>query len=160
MPLYFAYGSNMDEGQMKERCPHAQFKCVAKMTDWCLCFPRYSRKRNGGVSSIEEKPGEIVWGVVYDIPSNELPLLDKAEGYKEGRPCNHNSYCRGERQVEEANGQRHVCYVYIANRDRPYKPSRECYLNYIIRGAEHHREQGIPDDYIAKLRSIETNNIK
>lgn len=142
---------------MKERCPHARFKCVAKITGWRLCFPRYSKKRNGGVSSIEE-PGETVWGVVYQIPESEIPLLDKSEGYTEGRRHEQNSYIRQEKQVEEANGQPHTCYVYIANKNRPYKPSRESYLNYIIRGAEQHREQGIPGDYIEKLRSIETND--
>ncbi len=155
MPLYFAYGSNMDERQMKERCPHAVFKSVAKQEGYRLCFPRYSKKRCGGVSSIEESREETVWGVVFDIPDKEIPLLDKSEGYQERRATSKNAYQREEMKVQSVDGEQPPCLVYIANREKPYKPSKECYLNYIIRGAEQHKEQGIPEEYIERLRRIE-----
>lgn len=39
MMLYFAYGSNMDEKHMKERCPYAQFVAVARLPEHRLLFP-------------------------------------------------------------------------------------------------------------------------
>lgn len=157
MPLHFAYGSNMDERQMRDRCPSAEFKWAAKLEGWRLCFPRYSRKRHGGVASIEEAGGQEVWGVVFEIPEDEWKELDKSEGYKPGRAREKNSYQREEMNVVDTEGNEHQCRVYIANSAKPYKPSRECYLNYIIRGAEQHLENGIPGAYIEELRRIETN---
>ena len=158
MPLYFAYGSNMDEWQMRQRCPGAKFKFVAKMERWRLCFPRFSKKRCGGVASIEQAEGETVWGVVFEIPDAELPLLDKSEGYDPKRPSNKNSYNRVEMQVTDTGGERHKCHVYVANADKPYRPSRDCYLNYIIRGAEEHQARGIPASYIQELKKIKAQD--
>ena len=51
--LIFAYGSNMDLAQMKERCPNSDLQSfIAEARSWKLCFPRYSENRNGGVGSI------------------------------------------------------------------------------------------------------------
>lgn len=155
MPLYFAYGSNMDEWQMRQRCPSAKFKFAARLEGQRLCFPRSSKKRSGGIASIEEAQDETVWGVVYEIPDGEWPQLDKAEGYDPDRAQEENAYQREEMYVADKNGNRHLCRVYVANADKPYKPSRECYLNYIIRGAEEHQgDDGIPPDYIVRLRRI------
>ncbi len=154
MPLYFAYGSNMDELQMKDRCPGAEFVCVGKLQNFRLFFPRYSKKRHGGVSSIEECPNHTVWGIIYRIPAAEIHLLDECEGYKEGRPPDKNSYNRKETLIEGSDQNKHSSLVYIANVCKPYKPSKEHYLNYIIRGAEQHQHAGIPAQYIEELRAI------
>ena len=155
MPFYFAYGSNMDERQMRDRCPHARFVAVARLDSTRLCFPRYSEKRNGGIASIEESPGDVVWGVIFEIPADEIPCLDRSEGYQEGRPTHENSYNPEKRNIPDVNGQLRPCLIYIANTDKPYKPSLECYLNYIIRGAEQHQQQGIPHEYVEQLWRIE-----
>jgi cation transport regulator ChaC len=154
MPLYFAYGSNMDEGQMKDRCPGAEFLCVGRLEDYRLCFPRYSKARRGGVSSIEKRLGQTVWGVIYKVPESEIHLLNGYECYKEGRDPQKNSYDRRKMFIEGKDQRKHCSLVYIANVDRPYKPSRDSYLNYIIRGAEQHQHAGIPVDYLKRLRGI------
>jgi hypothetical protein len=55
--LYFAYGSNMDPDQMMERCPDAKLNGLGYLPDHILCFPRRSKNRGCGVSSVTSKIG-------------------------------------------------------------------------------------------------------
>jgi len=48
--LYFAYGSNLDFAQMRDRCPSALFVAIAKLPDHRLAFTRKSIKRACGVA--------------------------------------------------------------------------------------------------------------
>ena len=50
--IYFTYGSNMNPGQMIERCPETRTIGVARLVDYRLCFPRFSRPRNCAVAGI------------------------------------------------------------------------------------------------------------
>jgi hypothetical protein len=46
--LVFAYGSNMDPAQMRERCPESDLGWfTAEARGWRLYFPRESKKRRG-----------------------------------------------------------------------------------------------------------------
>jgi len=157
MPLYFAYGSNMDEAQMKERCPSAKFRFVAKLRNHELCFPRKSLGRHGGVSSVGPYPPKVVWGVVYEVSEEDLNNLDSCEGYHPKRPPIENHYNRTEMEVERAGGKNLDCHIYIRTKQGGFTPSREHYLNYLIRGVEQHQKQGIPKSYVRKLRGIKVN---
>jgi hypothetical protein len=84
--LYFAYGSNMDWAQMKERCPCAKFVCRAKLPSHRLAFTLRSCSRRCGVADILRDETKDVWGVVYELPENELGNLDKDEDFNPGRP--------------------------------------------------------------------------
>src|SRR5207244_8374569 len=92
--LYFAYGSNMDAAQMKERCPSAKFVCRAKLPSHRLAFTRMSIIRRCGVADILRDEMNDVWGVVYELLENELEELDKDEDFRPGRPDNQNDYTR------------------------------------------------------------------
>jgi hypothetical protein len=74
--FYFAYGSNMDWAQMKERCPCAKFVCGAKLPSHRLAFTRMSVRRGCGVADILRDETQDVWGVVSELPENELKNLD------------------------------------------------------------------------------------
>jgi gamma-glutamylcyclotransferase (GGCT)/AIG2-like uncharacterized protein YtfP len=97
--LYFAYGSNMDWTQMRERRPSAQFVAVARLPEYRLAFTRRSINRGCGVSDVVADKKESVWGVVFDIQETDIALLDKSEGYQPGRKREANSYVREERHV-------------------------------------------------------------
>lgn len=53
---YFAYGSNMDINQMKDRCPDAEFMNVAYLKGYRFVYDGYSKKRRGAVANIVAKP--------------------------------------------------------------------------------------------------------
>ena len=62
--IYFAYGSNLDQMQMGQRCPDAKLVGLAQLADHRLCFPRRSPVRGCAVASVEPHAGGMVWGVM------------------------------------------------------------------------------------------------
>jgi len=81
MPYYFAYGSNMDEKQMLERCPNIKYYGKGYLPDYKLAFTRKSIKWDGAVADILVSPGDIVWGLIYAITEEDLKKLDVFEGH-------------------------------------------------------------------------------
>jgi gamma-glutamylcyclotransferase (GGCT)/AIG2-like uncharacterized protein YtfP len=105
--LYFAYGSNMQAPQMKERCPSAKFVCRAKLPSHRLAFTLRSCSRRCGVADILRDETNEVWGVVYELLENELENLDKDEDFNPGRPDDQNEYTRENHCVwREGNAKR------------------------------------------------------
>ncbi|MFC1854127.1 gamma-glutamylcyclotransferase family protein [candidate division CSSED10-310 bacterium] len=47
--VYFAYGSNLDQEQMQERCSDAVVKSRGYLADYALAFGGQSLSRGGGV---------------------------------------------------------------------------------------------------------------
>ncbi len=58
MPIYFAYGSNMCEEQMKTRCSNYKMIGVAVLLDYKLGFTKYSKKWDSAVADILKCPRE------------------------------------------------------------------------------------------------------
>ena len=80
---YFAYGSNLNWGQMQRRCPSSEFVCVARLFNYRFGITRHSRLRNCGTANICPAQGEEVWGAVYDVSADDLLALDSFEdGYR------------------------------------------------------------------------------
>jgi len=154
MPLYFAYGSNLDCGQMRERCPSARFVCVAKLKDYGLAFTRKSTKRGCGVADAVSKTGCDVWGVVYEIDDQDLAQLDRCEGYHPGKPEKEDSYNRRERVVLDG-GDEHkpltVMTYFAVGECNPPPPNKQ-YMGQIIEGAKFWR---LPAEYIKELERVE-----
>lgn len=91
---YLAYGSNLLLAEIHRSCPSAARKCVVKLPDFALTFPRKSINRNCGVASIEVRAGSEVCGGVYEIPVSERQELERREGFRSNRPASANSYVR------------------------------------------------------------------
>ncbi len=142
--LYFAYGSNLDSKQMKERCPSARAKGVAKRPGHRLAFTRRSGYRRCAVADAVPGPECEVWGAVYEITPEDLAALDGCESYAPGRKGN---ACE-RRQCEvwlEGDPQHPVtAEVYFANpTPDPGLPSLE-YRQQILDGA---RDWRLPQAY-------------
>ena len=154
--LVFAYGSNMDIAQMRERYPDSKDRLdpvVAKAEGWKLCFPRYSGHREGGVGSIIRAPGELVWGIVcHIVTSLDLKRLDTREGVFT------NAYYRERLVVKTQEGKEIEPWTYFAvPQDTPprhYAPAKD-YLALYIRGAEHF---GLDAAYVERLIKIGTSD--
>ena len=78
---YFAYGSNLNQKQMRERCPDSKPKFIANLPNYKLVFVGWSRQWRGGVASIRPFRGEKVSGAVYEISDRDLKRLENIEGY-------------------------------------------------------------------------------
>jgi len=144
MPLYFAYGSNLDPDQMKRRCPESKFKIAGFLQGYRLDFTWYSPGWVGGIADIVLDPQEEVWGVVYELTIKDLELLDAYEGYPE-------IYTRFQTSIETSEGTLNDVWVYaVVNKNTFIPPSRQ-YLEIIKRGAVLF---GFPEDYRSFLEKI------
>ena len=142
--LYFAYGSNMNWAQMRERCPSVRFVAVARLQGHRLAITRKSRRRLCGTADVVSEAGCQVWGIVYEIDDGELSVLD---GLEDG-------YGREKMKVRPANdGARPLeAWVYIAEKEDSPPPRNALYKSLILEGARHWR---LPEAYIAMLEMIE-----
>ena len=153
--LYFAYGSNLNWGQFRARCPSARFHSRSFLPGHGLVFPRNSVSLGGGVAGIEPREDTHVWGVVYEIAHADLSLLDDCEGHAPGGPDNH--YERGMIEVlHEGNDDRALeVLTYFANPEpEPLPPSRH-YMGLILSGARH---WDLPGHYVRGLEGISVND--
>ncbi|MGD2175207.1 MAG: gamma-glutamylcyclotransferase [Candidatus Brocadiaceae bacterium] len=148
--LYFAYGSNMDLEQIRERCPSAGFQFRAKLPDHELGFTRKSRRRGCGVADAVPTDGGEVWGVVYEIDEEHVPCLDRWEGYGPYRAECRNAYVRKKCTVlkEGEPARRLEVFTYFANRQPDPPPPSESYMQLITEAA---KCWGLPHDYVRQL---------
>ncbi|NOZ25889.1 MAG: gamma-glutamylcyclotransferase [Nitrospirae bacterium] len=143
---YFAYASNINLRQMRQRCPSARFVSRGRLKGYRLDFVLRSERWGGGVAGIVPAPGEEVEGVLYRISSDDLERLDGFESVDRGR------YYREKVRVDLPDGSTAEAWVYFPNPDPdgPFPPSRT-YLETIIEGA---REQGLSAEFIERLEKL------
>ncbi|MEO0299135.1 MAG: gamma-glutamylcyclotransferase family protein [candidate division WOR-3 bacterium] len=137
---YFAYGSNMNHGQMKTRCPGSKFLKRAYIEGYKFVYDGYSSFRQGAVANIIKDEGCIVWGALFEIDEKCLEKLDIYEGYP---TC----YQREVFSVKDDEGKEYKALVYLRNPKPVGKPSSD-YKNITIEGA---KQCGLPDDYIKQF---------
>jgi hypothetical protein len=147
--LYFAYGSNMDYAQMRQRCPSARFVGVTKLPDHRLAFSRKSRNRGCGVADVIGTTGHDVRGVVYEVNDPEdVRRLDRCEGVPSG------AYIRKDSQLvflrDDPEQPFGVSMYYAVKEDNPPLPNAE-YKSLIVSGA---RFWQLPTAYIQELEQI------
>jgi gamma-glutamylcyclotransferase len=150
--LCFAYGSNMDWTQMKERCASTRFAGVALLPDHRLAFTRKSVKRGCGVADAVPGVGRELWGVVYEVSDSDVGKLDACEGYSPGRAKN--AYWRREcRVLLDGDDRRPLTASAYFGDAQPSPPlPNQAYKDLILSGARHWH---LPNRYIEDLERIE-----
>ena len=78
MPLYFAYGANMDVAAMAVRCPRSKPLGVAR-----LMRHRLAIMREGWLTAIRDPRGRV-HGVLWDLALADVSALDRFEGVGDG----------------------------------------------------------------------------
>lgn len=143
--LYFAYGSNLDFGQMRTRCPSTVTLSKARLPGYRLAFTRYSESRSGGVADIQPSEENEVEGVLYEVSDEDAESLDEFEGVQSG------DYTRINVRLTFPAGEVLEAYAYKAAEQGEFQPSK-AYMKHIITGAKYH---GLSPEYIAMLEAIE-----
>lgn len=124
-PLYFAYGSNLSETQMTERCPGSVPLHAARLAGYRLAFGGHSTRRNGGVATILSAAREVfVPGLLYRLTPQDLAALDGWEAYPR-------VYGRVQVSAEDATGTLWRALTYVLLDFFPNPPSPE-YLGIIV----------------------------
>ncbi|XP_071539038.1 gamma-glutamylcyclotransferase-like [Panulirus ornatus] len=147
--LYFAYGSNLLKERIHINNPSARMVTVGKLRDYRLDFNYFSRRWQGAAATIVEDPGNYLYGVLWEIDNEDMDNLDRQEGVQ------HGIYKVLEVDVETPSGEnvKARSYQIICPMEEDRRPS-SVYMDVIIGGA---RENGLPEDYIRFLESIEHN---
>ncbi len=81
MSFYFAYGSNLDECQMAERCPGAEVVSPGWLAGFRLTFSGYSGLWQGAVATIVPSPPNVVPGLIWSVTARDKKALDDYEDY-------------------------------------------------------------------------------
>ena len=119
--LYFAYGSNLNQAQMKQRCPNSKALFLARAN-----YMRFIINELGVATIVRDFTG-TVFGVLWEITSEDEKYLDHYEGVKYGL------YEKRFIEVMSSSGSSFEALVYIATNNKSGRP-RENYLSKIVTG--------------------------
>jgi gamma-glutamylcyclotransferase (GGCT)/AIG2-like uncharacterized protein YtfP len=78
VPLYFAYGSNMDVAAMAARCPGARLCGPAELSGYRFYIMRE------GYASIARDPKTAVFGLLWQVANADMAALDMYEEVASG----------------------------------------------------------------------------
>jgi len=132
MPLYFAYGSNLDTAQMGLRCDDPQIVGIAFLNNHRFVFAGTSHLReNMGVGSIRKAPSQQCAGLLWSISEADLAQLDKREGH----PVR---YQRAAMHVTDLKGRTHAAWVYLKEKEVPLNAPSEAYLQQVLKAYDAH----------------------
>jgi hypothetical protein len=137
MPLYFAYGANMDRAAMAVRCPRSKPLGIAALMRHRLAIMRE------GFLTIVRDPRARVHGVLWDLALADVAALDRFEGLREGL------YVKAIQPVIAAEGPKQAI-VYIGANSGPGRV-RKAYMREILAGAT---GWGLPRDGIDALERL------
>jgi gamma-glutamylcyclotransferase (GGCT)/AIG2-like uncharacterized protein YtfP len=143
---YFAYGSNLAPRIMEEWCPGADYLGPARLDGFRLAFLRRSPRWKAGAADVIPHDGHAVWGALYAVGEAELDALDTKEfvaisGYRRREVV---VVCHDGAIVPAAT------YEVVDKAEDELTPKAE-YLALMLEGAT---ERGLPDEWIAHLRSL------
>ena len=125
--FYFAYGSNLNQQQMQNRCPDSVPVAKVKLKGYRLAFNR--------VADIVKKEGAVTWGAIYTVSPGDIKNLDRYEGYPR-------VYTKLEITVEDEAGTAYPAFAYLMAIKGCKEPS-ESYYGIIEEG---YHDWGLPPE--------------
>ena len=134
--LYFAFGSNLYQKQMKKRCKDSKYIGCHKLKGYKLVFRHMYY--GGGVADVERKKNSTVLGAIYKISKNDEKALDVYEDF----PI---MYIK---KYFKLFGKK-VMFYYMPKKTKPNPPAK-IYLNKIIQG---YKDCGCKNNYIVISRN-------
>lgn len=140
--MYAAYGSNMDPGQMLERCPHSPRAGIGWLEDWRLTFGGEDLGWEGALATVVEESGSRVFVVLYEVSDGDERALDRWDGATLG------VYSKLKVRVASSDGDA-LAWLYVLNDYEGGLPSAR-YLGIMAEAAE---AAGAPEDYVSGLRT-------
>lgn len=137
MPLYFAYGSNMDRAAMTSRCPGSRMVGPARLERHRLAVMRE------GYATVVHDPRRAVHGLLWDVPFADVLALDRYEGVAA------RLYVKRQQPVVTSNGVRKAL-VYIGSNAGPGVPVAG-YVEGILAAAT---DLGLPQTALANIAAL------
>lgn len=151
--LYFAFGSNMDPQQLRNRVGEVPSPRNAQLREYKLVFDKYSRSRKCGAANVffTGKNEDFVEGLLYSLTEAQFKILDEFEGTESK---NIDTYKRVE--IDLACGTR--AFTYIAQGELVLKGATELkpnitYLQHLYAGKPY-----LSNSYYQQLLSVTVVN--
>ncbi|MFT4044496.1 MAG: gamma-glutamylcyclotransferase [Gordonia sp. (in: high G+C Gram-positive bacteria)] len=151
MPIYAAYGSNMDPDQMAERAPHSPMAGTGWLNGWRLTFGGADIGWEGSLATVTEDrddPGARVFVVLYDVTDEDEKNLDQWEGTELG------IHRKIRARIDTADGAV-LAWLYVLDAYEGGLPSAR-YLGVMADAAE---IAGAPAEYVQDIRLREARNV-
>lgn len=148
VPLYAAYGSNLDPDQMQRRAPHSPLRGTGWLRGWRLTFGGEDRGWEGALATVVEDPGSEVYVAVYDLTDADEKALDEWEGAGIGL------YRKVRVRVDLLTGEV-VSWLYVLDAYEGGLPSAR-YLGVVAEAAQ---AAGAPDDYLSRVRATPCRSV-
>lgn len=148
--LYFAYGLNLNPVQMRLKCSDFQIVGAARLPGYRMSFFEYSSVWDGAMETLVPDEQAQVWGVLYRLTDYSWDELDNCE---DSRLDGTGAYFRYPVEVYGTDGINRLAMMYLKSRWGKAAPASSEYMAQVLAGAA---AQGLPADYVEKLRSIET----
>jgi len=133
---YFAYGSNMNHDQIKERCSDSKFIKRVILKGYRFTYDGFSEKRAGSVANIIPSRNRTVHGGLFAINDDDLASLNGHES----------NYIQANVDVVDEDGNSYNAVVYLRDKQKKGKPN-ELYRKIVIKGA---KDCDLPGEYIMK----------
>jgi len=125
---YFAIGSMMNPVSLQLREIQPIESYAGEIDGWELVF-----KGAGGMGSVDEKQGAVLYGVLHRLVESEMAMLDKMEA----------SYKKVALDCKYGDGKVQKCMVYQMDPTKllpgPNNPPGERYIDIITQGAQHYK---------------------
>ena len=129
--LYFAFGSNLHQKQMKKRCKDSKYIGCHKLKGYKLAFRHLYY--GGGVADLDRKKNSTALGAIYKISKKDEKKLDEYEDFPR-------IYIKKYFKL----WGRKVMFYYMPKKTKHISPSKR-YLNLIIKG---YKDCGYRNNYI------------
>ena len=138
----------MSTPRLRYRVPGCRFAFVARLPNYKLCFHKRSKDGSAKCNAFRTaEPTDVVFGAVYELPTNEKPALDRAEGLGAG-------YHEEILHVLSPQDEKVTVHAYIADVTftndslQPYS----WYKDFVLAGAAEHQP---PPEYIeSRIRAV------
>ena len=148
MPIYAAYGSNMDPEQMLERAPHSPMAGTGWLLGWRLTFAGEDLGWEGALATLVEDADSQVFVVLYDMSPEDERSLDRWEGSELG------IHRKLKLRVQTLDGSV-LPWLYVLDSYEGGLPSAR-YLGVMADAAY---AAGAPEDYVYDLRVRPARNV-
>lgn len=145
----FLYCEWLDSDLVKRYVPNAKFETKVTLADYKVAFTAFHEDGSDVIKSggchLESAPGNLLYGVLYEVSEDDVALIDRLTRVEFG------SYTKKYIEVNGENGKIYQTVSHsIKNPTSKSSPSTE-YMDHMIKGAH---EFGFPEAYIQQLEEL------
>lgn len=149
---YFAYSTILDSGETEswmQKNGYASFRFpkgkVAEAAGWDIVYNFHSPRWGGRVAGLARTAGASVFGLLYEIPAADWPIVQHAEGGRGGK------YTELTLELKVA-GKAATAIAFTPRAELTSQQGlvSQQYVNTLARGAE---VAGLPAEYVNKLKA-------